>query len=234
MTRPSPLQLIVWSRHHLAVVQPVGRLDLSSQQRLLDGLFKVAATEPAALVVILDKLELGSPSSLGIFHRVWRQVNVWPDIPMALVAEDPELQQAIAAGRLARLLPVCPTLTEAVRVCRSPPSVRQRQMHLPCGDISGLRARLFVTEACLDWGQHEPLGDALLIVQELVSAAVAEGGPELWVRVRLRDIRLTLSVRDRTPDALTQTPPVLGQLALAHGRTPSPGGGVSWAVLRGQ
>ncbi|MGO1055990.1 hypothetical protein [Crossiella sp. CA198] len=234
MSRPSPLRLIVWNRSHLAVVQPVGRLDLSTHQRLLDGLLKIAAAEPAALVVILDKLQLGSPSALGIFHRVWRQVNVWPDIPMALVAEEPELQQAVATGPLARLLPVCPTLTEAVRVCRSPPPVRQRQVRLPCGDISGLRARLFVTEACLDWGQHEPLGDALLIVQELVSAAVEEGGPELWVRVRMRDIRLTVSVRDRTPDAPARTPPALGQLALAHGRTPSPGGKVTWAVLRGQ
>ncbi|GAA2811974.1 STAS domain-containing protein [Crossiella cryophila] len=230
MTQPSPLRLIAWHRNQLAVVQPVGRLDLSTRQRLLDGLLKIAAAEPAALVVHLGKLELGTPPALGVFHRVRRQVHEWPGIPMALVAEEPGLLAALIRSPRDRLLPVCPSLSEAVRVCRSPP-IRQRQLHLPCRDISELRARLFVTEVCLDWGVQAALGDALLVVAELVAAAVAAGGAELWVRVHSRGPRLTVSVRDRTPVAVAQVLPAVAQLALAHGQAPTAGGKVAWAVL---
>ncbi|WHT22057.1 hypothetical protein N8J89_13625 [Crossiella sp. CA-258035] len=231
MTGPSPLRLITWSRRHLAVVQPMGRLDLSTHHRLLDGLLKVAAEEPGALVVNLARLEVGPAHGVGVFYRVWQRVNEWPGIPMAMVAPEPELREVLLRGVLSKVMPVCATLTEAVRVCRAPPAVRQREVHLPGGDISALRARLFVTDACLDWGGHEVLGDALLIIDELVASAVAEGSPEVWVRVRLRGNRLSLSVRDRVPGTTPPAPAAVGQLALSHGRTPSVGGKICWAVL---
>lgn len=231
MTGPSQLRLITWCRPQLAVVQPVGRLDLSTHRRLRDGLLKVAAEEPGAIVVNLAGLEIGPPHGLGVFHLVWQQVSEWPGIPMALVVPDDERRAVIENGWLARFLPVCASLGEAVLACRAPPPMRQRQVRLPCAEISGLRARLFVTDACLDWGVHQALGDLLLVTEELVSGVVAAGGPELRVRLRLRDSRLTVSVRDRAPGAVSWPLPVTEQLAASYGRMPSAGGTVTWAAL---
>ncbi|MBP2472976.1 hypothetical protein JOF53_001848 [Crossiella equi] len=227
----SALRLLVSPRTDLAVVQPVGVLDLSTHRELVDGLLKVAAEEPRCLVVHVGRLAISSRGSLLAFQQVRQRVSEWPGIPMAIVEPSAERTAELWSAPLRKVLPVRATLAEAMRACREPP-FRHRQVRLPCQDISVLRARLFVTDTCVAWDVHEELGTTMLVTDELVRTALRAGGPELRLRVVLSPGRLRLAVRDRVAGS-TATPDtaLLDRLTRLHGSVPAAGGTVHWAVL---
>ena len=58
------------------------------------------------------------------------------------------------------------------------------------------RARLFVREACRDWGFEEVSDDAVLVASELVGNALAHARTSCRLDVRLDGLGLTVAVRD--------------------------------------
>lgn len=228
----------------VVVATPHGRLDLASYPTLRDGLLKLAADTPIALVVRLGKrFEVPSTAMLAVFTTVWTKISQWPDIPMVLLAETDEHREDLRTSGVAVFVRMAEDLGEALRVVEQPPERRVRRMPLPHSPTAPLMARAAVREACEVWQLPKITDDAVLVVSELVENAVRHAHSESVLRIELRPRGLSLSVRDDDP-----TPPVLqwpdpdvpghrgvqlvDQISLAWGCAPSSNGGkIVWAVL---
>jgi hypothetical protein len=228
----------------VVVTTPAGRLDLASYSSLRDGLLKLAADAPIALVVRLGKrFEVPSAAMLLVFTTVWEKVSQWPDIPMVLLAETDEHREDLRTSGVARFVRMAEDLGEALRAVEQPPDHRVRRVPLPNSPTAPLVARSVVRETCELWELPRIADDAALIVSELVENAVRHAHSESVLRIELRPQGLSIAVRDDDP-----TPPVLqwpdpdvpghrgvqlvDRLSLAWGCALSSNGGkIVWAVL---
>lgn len=228
----------------VVVATPAGRLDLASYTPLRDGLLKLAADTPLALVVRLGPgFEVPSATMLSVFATVGMKVSQWPDIPMVLLAETSEHRDRLRTSGVARFVRTTDDIKEALHAAERPPLRRFRNVPLPHSPAAPIMARAVVREACEVWGLPRTIDDALLVVSELVENAVRHAHSESVLRVELRPSGLSLSVRDNDP-----SPPVLespgpevpghrgvqlvDRVSVAWGCAPSSDGGkIVWAVL---
>jgi hypothetical protein len=228
----------------VVVATPVGRLDLASYTPLRDGLLKLAADNPAALVVRLGQdFEVPSRTMLAVFTTVWMKISRWPDISMVLLAETEAHRDDLRTTGAARFAHTCDTLDEALRAVEQPPHRRFHRVPLPNSPTAPLLARAAVRAACELWDVRGLCDDAVLVVSELVENAVRHANSESVLRVELRPTGLSLAVRDHDP-----APPLLefpsqdvpghrgvqlvDRLSAAWGFSPSSDGGkIVWAVL---
>ncbi|NGY60709.1 ATP-binding protein [Lentzea sp. NEAU-D13] len=228
----------------VVVATPAGRLDLASYAALRDGLLKLAADTPIALVVRLGQgFEVPSNAMLSVFTTVWMKISQWPDIPVVLLAETDEHREKLRTSGITRFVCVAGSLRDALKAAERPPRRRFRRVPLPDSPTAPLMARAVVREACETWGLPGVVDDAVLVVSELVENAVRHAHSESVLKVELRPGGLSLSVRDGDP-----APPMLefpnrdvpghrgvqlvDRLSLAWGCAPSSDGGkIVWAVL---
>jgi hypothetical protein len=228
----------------VVVATPVGRLDLVSYGSLRDGLLKLAADAPIALVVRLGgSFEVPSRAMLSVFTTVWTKVSQWPDIPMVLLAETDEHRDELRLSGVTQFVRTAGDLEEAFKAVEQPPDRRFRRVPLPYAPTAPLMARAVVREACELWDLPRLIDDAVLVVSELVENAVRHAHSESVLRVELRPSGLSLAVRDDDP-----TPPVLqwpdpdvpghrgvqlvDRISVAWGcALSSDGGKIVWAVL---
>ncbi|MGW4207545.1 ATP-binding protein [Lentzea sp. NPDC004789] len=228
----------------VVVATPAGRLDLASYSSLRDGLLKLAADEPLALVVRLGEgFEVPSRAMLAVFTTVWMKVSQWPDIPMALLAEGHDHFEELHTSGVARFLPTTRTLGEALKAVDRPPCRRYRRMSLPCSPAAPLMARAAVRDACAQWELPRISDDAVLVVSELVENAVRHARSESTLRIELRPRGLSLAVQDHDPSPpLLESPErnvpghrgvqLVDRISVAWGCTESSDGGkIVWAVL---
>lgn len=228
----------------VVVATPAGRLDLASYPVLRDGLLKIAADTPVALVVRLDQgFEVPSRAMLAVFTTVWMKISQWPDIPVVLLAGTDQHRDDLRAAGVARFLRTCDTLDDALKAAERPPHRRFRRVPLPNSPTAPLLARAAVREACALWDLSKLCDDAVLVVSELVENAVRHAHSESVLRVELRPSGLSLALRDNDP-----APPLLefpdrdvpghrgvqlvDRISIAWGFAPSSDGGkIVWAVL---
>ncbi len=228
----------------VVVATPAGRLELASYAALRDGLLKLAADAPVALVLRLGAgFEVPSATMLSVFTTVWMKVSQWPDIPMALLAETGEHREKLRSSGVSRYVRTVGDLQEAIDAVQQPPRRRSRCVPLPCSPTAPLLARAVVREACELWDLPEITDDAVLVASELVENAVRHANSAPVLRVELRDSGLALAVRDDDPAPPLMSAPssavprhrgvqLVDQISVAWGCAPSSGGGkVVWAVL---
>jgi anti-sigma regulatory factor (Ser/Thr protein kinase) len=228
----------------VVVATPVGRLELTSYPSLRDGLLKLAAAEPLALVVRLgEDFEVPSTAMLSVFTTVWMKISQWPDIPMALVADGPGHLEELHTSGVARFLPSTRTVAEALKAVEQPHRRRFRRLSLPCSSTAPLMARAAVREACAQWELPRISDDAVLVVSELVENAVRHAHSESTLRIELRPRGLSLAVQDHDPSPpLLESPErnvpghrgvqLVDRISVAWGCAPSSDGGkIVWAVL---
>ncbi|WP_146231874.1 ATP-binding protein [Lentzea atacamensis] len=228
----------------VVVATPCGRLDLSGYPSLRDGLLKLAAASPAALVVRLGTgFEVPSTAMLAVFSTVRMQISRWPDIPLIVAAETDVHRRQLARSGVARFVSTVPDVASALDVAAEPPPRRLHRVPLPNSPTAPMIAREFVRDVCEQWQLPALRNDALLVVSELVENAVRHARSEPDLQVELRPCTLSIAVRDDDPTPAVQTealPDVGGhrglelvdRLSLRWGNTPSSDGGkIVWAVL---
>lgn len=226
-----------------AVVRPTGRLDLTTYRELRDGLLKCAVDEPTAVIVRLDDgFECATPAFMSVFTTVGLRVSEWPGVPVMLVGESPGHRRALATGDTGAV-PRFTALNAALAAVELPSERTRDETQLPHSLLSGLLARHFVREACQRRDVTHFVHDAVTIATELVENAVRHARSAPVLRVELRGHRLTVAVRDESPDPPQEPkaePPrsggwgltIVSSLSRTWGCYPWPHGGkVVWAVL---
>jgi hypothetical protein len=227
-----------------AVVRPTGLLDLTTYRDLRDGLLKCAADEPRAVIVRLDEgFECATPAFMSVFTTVWMRVSEWPGVPIMLVGESPPHREVLDNGGAGTLVPSFPVLDAALAALGRPPERRRDEILLPETLVAGLLARNFVREACERWLVDHLTENAVTVATELVENAVRHGRSEPVLRLELRGDRLSVAVRDASPEPPgeprtdTQRPggrgiTIVDSLCRVWGCSPWPRGGkVVWAVI---
>lgn len=226
-----------------AVVRPTGRLDLTTYRELRDGLLKCAVDEPTAVIVCLDDdFECATPAFMSVFTTVGLRVSEWPGVPLMLVGESPGHRRALATGTTGAV-PGFTALNAALAAVERPTERTRDETQLPDSLLSGLLARHFVRETCQRRHVTHFIHDAVTIATELVENAVRHARSAPVLRLELRGHRLTVAVRDESPDP-PQEPTgeplraggwgltIVSSLSRTWGCYPWPHGGkVVWAVL---
>ncbi|MFD1146570.1 ATP-binding protein [Saccharothrix hoggarensis] len=226
------------------VVRPTGLLDLTTYRDLRDGLLKCAAGQPRAVIVRLaDGFRCATPAFMSVFTTVWMRVSEWPGVPILLVGESPEHREVLDSGGGGRLVPRFTALDSALAALDQPLDRRRDEIHLPEALVSGLLARDFVREACGRWRVDHLAESAVTVATELVENAVRHARSAPVLRLELRGGRLTIAVRDDSPEVPEQREAealrpggrgitIIASLSRIWGCSPWPRGGkVVWAVL---
>ncbi|SES32348.1 ATP-binding protein [Lentzea albida] len=190
----------------MVVATPVGRLDVTSYPVLRDGLLKLAAEAPVALLVRLGAdFETAGAAMLSVFTTVCTKVSDWPDVPVVLIAETERHRHDLGRSGITRSVATAPDLISAVELAQEQPLRRLRKLSLPGTAAAPSIAREAVRDVCEEWDLPHLLQDALVVVTELVGNAVRHARTDSVLRVELRRTGLTLAVTDGSPE-----PPVLG------------------------
>jgi anti-sigma regulatory factor (Ser/Thr protein kinase) len=240
--RPGSMLLDVRLQGGILVIRPVGHLTPKTYEQLRDGLFKFAAEEPAAIVVNLACMQTTVASLLNVFPTVHDRINNWPGVPLILAAACQSLRTMLGVGAIPRSVPTYRTLTEALKAVDAAPCRYRRQIQLPANPASARLARRLVEQTCQEWGIPQMAADAVIVVSELTDNMVTHGRSEGWLRLDLRNNRLTIAVADadpRPPALRIPGLPVVGgrglllvdKLSRTWGTESRPGGKVVWAVL---
>ena len=220
-----------------------GRLDALSYRGLRDELIKLAVEQPRAVIVDIDQLEIQNEPALTAFSSAWSRVNVWPEVPILLVARDSAQRGKLGRGTVAHFVPVFRTIGNAIAAVKKPPARRRRTADYPPVITSSALARKFVRRTCADWGLRDCAPDASSVACELVENAVRHAETGLQVRLEYRSGLLTVAVRDADPrmavikQAASGRPDgyglqIVADLARIWGCAPDMRGGkVVWAVL---
>jgi anti-anti-sigma factor len=224
-----------------AVVEPHGVLDAESYGGLRNALVKTAIDEPRAVIVDLDELAVPDSTALSLFSSVSSQIAQWPGVPLLVVATRPEQQGLLSGYRLARYVPVYPSVMAAVGAIDDPPPRRIARRRLPNSLTSAALARRFVLDVCSDWPVAVRTQDAVMIANELVENTLLHTYCAPSLRLELRRGLLTIAVYDDDPAMAHLSGPdselhrgllVVAELSRAWGSSLTPSGGkVVWAVL---
>jgi anti-anti-sigma regulatory factor len=223
-----------------------GRLTPRLGERMLDAVRKALVDVPRAVVVDLSAVSGLSAAGVGALFVLADLARDWPESPIVLVATDP-LNAQLASVRVADRLVVRPTLLAAQAVSGTAPRVVVDRTELASSSAAPAIARRFVRDHLpRDASQH--LRDsAALVVTELVTHAVLNGGDRLHVRMVVRGRVVRIAVGDPAPsdvgDGLSPAAPadldgddrglmVVRALSVRFGVLPTSGGGsIVWSLL---
>jgi len=222
------------------VLTPQEDLDVRTYRVFRNGLVKFAMDQPRALVVIVDRLRIGSVASLAAFTSAWMRISEWPGVPILLVARQAAMRAALAGSTVSRYMAVYGSLHAAMTALSEPPLRRRSEIELVAVAASSRVARTFVHRTCTDWDVADRIPDAESVATELVENSIIHADTDLRLRLELHDGRLAVAVRDGSPrEAVLREDGRAGsglrlvaELATAWGCAPdSAGGKVVWAVL---
>jgi len=195
----APLLIDAHFRGHALVVRPVGELICETYERLRDGLFECAAEEPPAIVVDLASMRAAIASLLTVFPTVCDRISNWPGVPLVLAAAGQPLRTLLDFSAVPRFVPTYRSVKEALEGLAMAPRRRRRQVQLPCDPASARLARRLVEQTCLEWGISAMVTDAVVVASELTDNMVYHARSDGWLRLELRNNRLTVAVADADP-----------------------------------
>jgi anti-anti-sigma regulatory factor len=224
-----------------SVVEPHGILDAASYGGFRNDLVKTAIDEPRAVIVDLDELDVPDSTALSLFSSVLTQIAQWPGVPLLVSTTCSTLRTQLDDYRLARYVPVHPSVMAAIAAIDDPQPRRIARRRLPNSLTSAALARRFVLDVCSDWLLTARVEDAVMVANELVENTLLHTycGPSL--RLEMRRGLLTVAVYDDDPAMAHLIEPdterhrglvLVAGLCRVWGCAPAPGGGkVVWAVL---
>lgn len=237
---------ILWTdstRFEQLIVTVTGGLRLDDVVALRVYLMKCLADQPESMIVDLTSVHIEEPLALSVFTAVTRQAARWPGIPLALVADTPEIRSLLRGGAYRHLLNF-PDLESASRHV----NMHQRSLSSISDEIlpvSGApwHARRVATDALVGWDLPDLVDPARLIVNELVTNVIQHANTMATLRVSLRARHVAIAVRDGStdPPVLSHGPAYPGRglmlvdaFAASWGFLPTDGGKVVWATLQCQ
>ena len=88
------------------LIRVEGVLDADSVRQLRETLDKVVLEDPQGLIVDVGKVAARDASAWSVFIDGCRRVDRWPDVPIALVCDDPQTRDLLAQLSVSRLVSV--------------------------------------------------------------------------------------------------------------------------------
>ncbi len=229
------------------VVSANGVLDSGSYLTLRTALVKAAAEQVAAVIVDVDALRVPSPSAWSVLTSAQWMIDVWPAIPICVVATKPEIRGILRDNGITRYLGVFPSY-QAVLANLSADQGRRRSHRrraardLPRHAAGQGMARDLVRRTLTEWNHPEYIDAAETITTELVRNVLAHTQSAPRLRLELNGDRLTIAVADDSPLPAVRREPVEGtfafaglgvvsELSRAWGSLATGDGKVVWAVI---
>jgi anti-anti-sigma factor len=171
------------------ILKLTGDLDIVAAPRVQRALLKGLAEQPDAVICDLSNVARIDPVCASVFAAVaHRPRSRWPDSSVLLCGARPAVAEVLRRQGMARVLPICDTLDQAIAQARSrPPLLRERRRLVPTLQAVST-ARWFVGEVCQRW-QLEELTEA---AQSLAAAVVTEAALDQPTASDLIELRLEL------------------------------------------
>lgn len=236
------------TRHHgVTALHIAGQLTSATYLTARNAIVATATETTGAVVVDARSVRAASDSAWSALSSAAWLVRDWPDVPVAVVADDVARHQLDAVG-VTRHITVYADLETALDSVRSenmPVRVTHRSRHLvPRGIAMPIgAARHFVASTLRDWHRPRYVELARMMTTVLVSNVIEHTRDDPVVRVELHaPARLVVAVGDSDPHlpAVTEDRhghvPIASGLALltslSHhwGCTPTDAGKTVWAV----
>jgi anti-sigma regulatory factor (Ser/Thr protein kinase) len=226
-----------------ALVELTGVLRLGTMADVRRLLIKLLA-DHERLLIDLSRIRLEWEPAVQVFPSVLTDAGGWPAAGLVLFGADDWMSSNLGALHVSRTVPVVATRADAERRMLERPDRVTRARELPAHPGAPRAARVFLSDACLDWGVAELYEDLALVASELVTNAVQHAGSTSRLRIALDHRGLWLEVRDYRPgDAPRPRPRIIGGDggrglhvvdAVAHqwGVTDHPDGKTVWALIR--
>lgn len=240
----APLLLETHFRGGALVVRPVGELTPKTYEQLRDYLLKCAAEEPEAIVVDLASLRTTMASLLTVFPTVRDRTRNWPGVPFALAAAQQPLRTLLDVSAVRWCVPTYHSVNGALDALDATTRPHRRQVQLPCDAASARLARQLVELTCHQWEiPATAVAAAAVVASELTDNMVHHARSDGWLRLELRNDRLTVAVADADPRPPQLRVPnlhapggrglvLINKLSHAWGTASRlPAGKVVWAIL---
>lgn len=238
--------MVAMDRHgDSAVLRADGVLDSSTYRSLRDSVIKAALDEPKAVIVDVDGLAVPSPSAWSVFTSARWHVNIWPDVPIMLVASDIRDRRTIARCGVARYVPVHPTCHAALRAADdfNWHSRRRGRAELPRSRTGIRMARTMINDWLTAWSSDRLMPVASTVATVFIENVLehTESSPVLIVK-SCQDT-VTIAVEDgshrpavRHEDTgsgadIVSGLAIVSVLCRAWGSTPTSSGKTVWALV---
>lgn len=235
-----------------AVLRMSGSVRSIDGPRFGDALAKALVEDPPCVVCEMTEVTWLDPACVAAWVAAqWS--GPWPGPVVWLVGAHDQPAEALRATGVASFVGLADS-TEAAfaRMPTEPPMQRERLLLAPL-PIAPRRARRFAIEVMARWTLSALIGDATLIVSELVTNGIEHASSDLELRLDHGHDLLNIAVRDRGSFSTRQASSdaaahalesndgipqrgrgleIVRRLSLASGRTRAPAGGsVYWATL---
>ena len=178
-----------------ALVELAGVLRLGTMADVRRLLTKLLA-DHERLLIDLSRIRLEWEPGVQVFPSVLTDAGGWPAAGLVLFGADDWMSANLDALHVPRTVPVVATRTDAERRMLERPDRVTRARELPAHSGAPRAARVFLSDACLDWGVAELYEDVALVAGELVTNAVLHAASTSGLRIGLDHRGLWLEVRD--------------------------------------
>jgi anti-anti-sigma regulatory factor len=197
MSTPSTLSVMVDSVDGATVLTPDGVLDSDTYRWLRDDVVEAARGEPRAVVVDVTRLSVPTDSSWSVFSSARWYLDGWPNTPIVLVSEYPEVRAAFRRTGASRSVAVYPNVATALTsIRRQNGKVHRATAALPA-DLSSLRRSRRLVECWLTaWAHADLIPVAQIIVTTLVENVLQHTDSRPGVRLQADGATVTIAVDD--------------------------------------
>jgi anti-sigma regulatory factor (Ser/Thr protein kinase)/anti-anti-sigma regulatory factor len=229
----------------VVTVRIAGVLDLAATTEIRTVAHKTLAEHPTALVFDLAGLILDDEEFLSVFRAVATYAEVQYGVAVLLCSVTEEVTAALQVLALDRVLTICDTWRDAVRLAQRRDPGRRVIRNLPPRPDAAAEARMSTADACAQWGVPIQVAERLLvIVTELVGNAVRHAGTPIELSLHCSPHYIHVRVRDRSESLPAMRGPaypdaesgrglmIVDAFASAWGSKPTADGKVIWATIR--
>jgi len=193
-----------------ALVELTGVLRLGTMADVRQLLIKLLA-DHERLLIDLSRIRLEWEPAVQVFPSVLADAGGWPAAGLVLFGADDRMRSNLEALHVQQTVPVVAARADAERRVLERPDRVTRAHELPAHSGAPRAARVFLSEACSDWGITEVYEDVVLVASELVTNAVVHAASTSRLRIGLDHQGLWLEVRDYRPgDAPRPRPRIIG------------------------
>lgn len=182
-----------WLLGGTVVLEPAGTLDSASYVAFRDSIVKESVSEPRSIVVNVDRLKVPAESAWAVFTSARWHISTWPDVPMSIVASDPQVRATIARNGISRYVPCYSNVEAALADPRRTAHRRRATVQLPNGVAAGVVGRTLIREALATWAMDE-FASACCIVGTHLIEMIGPVTEHSQLRIEAGKDRVTLAI----------------------------------------
>lgn len=238
------ITVVLYRHGDTPILYADGILDSSTYRGLRDTVIKAALDEPSAVIVDVNRLAVPSPSAWSVFTSARWHVNIWPDVPVALVCGQVAARREIAACGVTRYVPVYPTHNAALAVTDSATlDFRRRdRAAIPRSRVGIRLARARVREWLTAWSVDHLIPAASTVATVFVENVLEHTASAPVLIVESFKDAVTIAVEDCSQVAAVRHEQrggaesvsglaIVSCLCRAWGSAPTPTGKTVWALV---